>query len=120
MKLAALPAPTADRLAKVCGLLASSHDGERAAAAAKASEMLRAAGWSWRDLVERGAKPAPPAAAQHQPCGDHRARAARLLAGARTLDRWERDFLASIGRRAAPLTEKQEAVLARLERDRAA
>ncbi len=116
----ALPPPAVDRLAKVCGLLASNHDGERAAAAARASEMLRAAGWSWRDLVERGTRPAPPAPAQHRPCGDHRARALRLLSRARTLDRWEQDFLQSIAKRAAPLTPKQAAMLARLERDRTA
>ncbi len=38
------------RFRKVCGLLSSQHDGERAAAASKATEMLRAAGRSWADV----------------------------------------------------------------------
>ena len=38
------------RFRKVCGLLASSHDGERAAAALKATAMLRAAGMSWAQV----------------------------------------------------------------------
>ena len=42
-----------DLLAKVCGLLGSDHDGERSAAAYRASQMLRAAGLTWRELVER-------------------------------------------------------------------
>lgn len=36
-----------ERFRKVCGLLGSEHDGERAAAAVKATEMLKAAGKSW-------------------------------------------------------------------------
>jgi hypothetical protein len=39
-----------DRFRKVVGLLASDHDGERAAAALKATAMLRAAGRSWADI----------------------------------------------------------------------
>ena len=39
-----------DRLRKVCGLLGSEHDGERAAAALRATAMLRDAGRSWADI----------------------------------------------------------------------
>ncbi len=38
------------RFRKIAGLLASEHDGERAAAALKATAMLRAAGRSWADV----------------------------------------------------------------------
>jgi hypothetical protein len=40
-----------DRFRKICGLLASGHDGERAAAAKKASEFLAMKGLSWSDVV---------------------------------------------------------------------
>ena len=47
------------KLCKVLGLLTSSHEGERAAAALKASEMLRAAGLSWSELLTPNGKAAP-------------------------------------------------------------
>jgi hypothetical protein len=46
-----LDATTADKLAKVCGLFGSDHDGERATAAAKANEIVRERGLSWSDLI---------------------------------------------------------------------
>lgn len=46
-----------ERLAKVAGLLASDHDGERSAAAYRATLILRESGWTWRELVERAAAP---------------------------------------------------------------
>jgi hypothetical protein len=36
-----------DRLAKICGLFGSDHDGERAAAAARADRIVRDAGLTW-------------------------------------------------------------------------
>jgi hypothetical protein len=49
---------SAERLAKICGLFGSAHDGERAAAAAKADALVRAAGLSWSDVI--AAPPDPP------------------------------------------------------------
>lgn len=43
--------PALVRFRKVLGLLGSAHDGERAAAALKATAMLRDAGKSWGDVV---------------------------------------------------------------------
>jgi len=42
-----------DRFAKVCGLMTSNFDGERSAAAERATQMLRAAGLTWSDVVDR-------------------------------------------------------------------
>jgi len=42
---------TANRLSKICGLFSSSHDGERATAAAKANDIVRERGLSWSDLI---------------------------------------------------------------------
>jgi hypothetical protein len=40
-----------DRLGKLCGLLGSAHDGERAAAALKADQLLRQHGLRWTDVI---------------------------------------------------------------------
>jgi hypothetical protein len=41
-----------DLLAKILGLLGSDHAGERAAAGLKAHELVRAAGLTWRDVLD--------------------------------------------------------------------
>ena len=41
----------ADRLAKLCGMFVSDHDGERAAAAAMADALVREHGLTWRDVI---------------------------------------------------------------------
>lgn len=46
-----MDARTLDRFRKVCGLLSSEHVGERAAAALRATEMLRSAGLSWSEVT---------------------------------------------------------------------
>lgn len=50
------------RLAKFCGMLGSEHDGERASAAAMATNLLRGAGMTWAQLVEAAGRSlaAPP------------------------------------------------------------
>lgn len=40
------------RFMKLCAMLASPNDGERASAAAKASEMLKAANLTWHDVIK--------------------------------------------------------------------
>ncbi len=40
------------RFVKLCAMLGSPSDGERASAAAKASEMLKAANLSWNDVIK--------------------------------------------------------------------
>lgn len=44
------------KLARICGLLGSSHHGERAVAAVKASEILRANGLTWDEFVLKAFK----------------------------------------------------------------
>lgn len=43
-----------DRFRKLCGMLGSEHDGERAAAALKATELLKASGKTWADVAVNG------------------------------------------------------------------
>src|SRR5919107_2785919 len=39
------------KLARICGMFGSAHDGERAAAAALADRLIRDAGLSWGDVI---------------------------------------------------------------------
>jgi hypothetical protein len=50
-----------ERLVKLLGMLGSDHDGERAAAAAKASELVRAHGLTWLDVI-----PTAPTSYRHE------------------------------------------------------
>jgi hypothetical protein len=85
-----------DKLAKVCGLFSSAHEGERASAAALADKMVRASGLTWADLI------APRFPVEQQ--------IGVALAGRDALSRWERGFLYSInGKRT--LTPKQRDLL---------
>ena len=60
-----------EKFSKVCGLLSSNHDGERAAAALKATAMINDAGLTWEHVARKGAtrpQPAPaPAPARPEP-----------------------------------------------------
>ena len=49
-----------DRLSKLAGMLGSSHDGERAAAAMMATKLLEGVGVSWADLVASVPVKSPP------------------------------------------------------------
>lgn len=92
---------TADKLAKVCALFGSDHDGERANAAAQAHRLLRASGLSWFDVLQN-------------PQGIPKTNLGKIrFAMARTdmLTFWERGFLLSIRHKADRLSEKQLALL---------
>jgi hypothetical protein len=57
----ALPIEIRERVSKLMLLLSSSHDGERAAAAAAIGRALQGAGCDWHDLVSAVTTPASPA-----------------------------------------------------------
>jgi hypothetical protein len=97
------------RLAAILGRLGSQHDGERAAAGLLASRFMRDHGLTWPDLLAAPAPATPP-----PPPADWRRRAAWCAERAELLSGWEADFLANLGARAAPPTEKQARVLDRL------
>jgi hypothetical protein len=48
---AALDQPTAERLAKLLGMCGSAHAGERAAAAAKADQLVRSLNLTWHEVI---------------------------------------------------------------------
>jgi hypothetical protein len=102
--VALLPTDGACNLAKVCGMLGSEHAGERAAAALKADQMVRGAGFTWRQIIMPKALPATDAkirfCLQHAEwcCSD-----------------WDYEFLHSLaGRHRDELSENQEAILDRI------
>jgi hypothetical protein len=100
---AILDPQTADRLAKLLGLLGSAHDGERAAAGAKADALVRERGLTWRQVIvpQNGSGTA-----------DHALW--KFVASNRDLlTDWERDFIRCIGGRKS-LSEKQWALLEQL------
>jgi hypothetical protein len=51
MRATDLSAVAADRLVKLLGMLGSHHDGERAAAALKADQLVRQHGLTWHDVI---------------------------------------------------------------------
>src|SRR4051794_14311587 len=56
----ASPAHTRDLLVKLCGLLGSDFEGERAAAALKITAVLQHARWRWDDILRQPGVPEAP------------------------------------------------------------
>ena len=98
VSMTALDPHAANKLAKLCGLFGSDHDGERAAAAAKADQLIRSHGLRWADVI------APPVPTETTD------RIRFALGHIDLLSRWEHGFLLGI-RRKQTLTEKQILVL---------
>ena len=107
------------RLALVVALFASPHAGERIAALEAAGRLLAAGGVSWRDLIERAAKPTTTTDDDEdlgEPIGPHRVVAADLLRRfSGRLTPWERTFLGGL-RAFHKLTPKQRGVLDNIRR----
>jgi hypothetical protein len=92
---------TADRLAKLCGMLGSAHAGQRAAAAEMADKLVRARGLTWPQILS-------PRLMQSTD-----ELVGLVLANLGALTQWERGFVYSINGR-QNLSEKQLALLERL------
>jgi hypothetical protein len=105
------------KLAKITGLLGSDFDGERAAAAAAATRILKDYGLSWSDLVHGGAavvQKSVPAYCATIP----QEVARRILSGQRhLLSPWETEFTENLAQWRGRATIKQIARLRRLEAD---
>lgn len=88
-----LDSKTADRLGKVLNLLASDHDGERAAAGWQANAIISRAGLTWAALIEaaiqKRERQMPEMGTWRQTCRD-------CLARGDDLRPWERRFLADL------------------------
>ena len=120
-----VPAALVDKLAKVAGLLGSDHDGERSAAAYRATVLIREAGLTWAEVI-RAAGPRVVEREPEQPrSGGAQWYSQALACAARPgrLTPWERSFLDSLlagGPYRSPLSPKQEAALNRIWRKAAA
>lgn len=109
----ALNPETRAKLAKIAGLLASDHPGERDNAALVATRLLRGAGATWEELIlsHPGAALPPPRAPSS---ADHRAWAAWALSRTDILTAWEEGFLRSIQHWRGGLTGKQAPIYRRI------
>ena len=118
--IAPLPADAIIRLAKLLGMLGSDHVGERAAAGLKATELLRAHGRTWADLIQQFNDPAPRHPKPHTTPSSWRVKAECCLdlhdqgIISPSLTTWEYGFLNDILERGYGLSEKQEAILDRI------
>jgi hypothetical protein len=110
----ALAPQTADRLAKICGLLGSAHDGERASAALKADALVRAAGLTWADVINvpPPAADAPRIRAWRSTSTDWQKMAAFCHQRRHQLSSWDRDFVRSMLNWQGEPSEKQQDCLA--------
>jgi hypothetical protein len=113
----ALSAPALDRFVKLCGLLTSEHDGERATAARMASDLLRRHKLTWADVLRPGREQAGAARA---PCGAAAGPWKALATLAEFAVRrpalftaWERQFIATLLDRRT-ISERQREILAEL------
>lgn len=92
----------ADRLAKLCGMFGSDHDGERASAAAMADKLVRALGLTWSEIIT--SRPQITATAIEEQIDF------ALFNGDEVLNAWEEGFLRGIRGREY-FTQKQLAKL---------
>ena len=95
-----------ERLVQLCGMFGSSHDGERANAAALADRLVRQVGLTWAYVIVP-----PPAEWQHM--------ALVCRAHAHVLKEREREFIDDMARLRKPPSDKQlawlESLYARLQ-----
>jgi hypothetical protein len=113
---ATLPAVERGKLVKICGMLGSDHDGERASAAKLADDMLRALGLTWDAVIAPKTLSAP-----HPAENPFRAKAeaertawrtkAAVVATSSRVTAWERDFAKDLLDWTAALSERQQACL---------
>ena len=102
---ATLPSSTATTLVKLLGMLGSDHAGERAAAALKADQLVRANGLTWPDLIR-----VPQHSSEHQ-MRDWREMRDYCAAHFYSLRERERDFIDDLADWRGRLSEKQQAWL---------
>jgi hypothetical protein len=107
-----------DRFARICGMLGSDSSGERAAAAMKATEFLRAKKLTWDDFIRR----CPAAAPRRKPHWSEGPRTdAEWLKALQSecwgyMTEWEQGFVDSILKRNRwPLSAKQREIVVRMK-----
>lgn len=94
------------KLALICGMFGSQHDGERAAAASKAHDVVQELGVTWDQILVFPADKAEMA--------EVRRKARTLLKHADLFSDFEIKFLKNLKRYTRPLSQKQRDLLAQL------
>jgi hypothetical protein len=113
--MTALDLATADRLAKLLGMLGSNSDGERAAAGRLADQLLRARGLTWKQVISvmsSSMSTTTPARSAWTPNAASSPTAKELIEhalahGDGIHSAWECEFLRSIRDWPSSLTERQ-------------
>jgi hypothetical protein len=106
----ALIAPhTINSLVRLLGMLGSHHDGERAAAAKMAHELVHSLNLTWADVIRLERVPSK---SSQQDLADEQFNL--LRANLHRLTNWEQDFVCSADRYRHRLTAKQKTVVERL------
>ena len=90
-----VPAALVDKLAKVAGLLGSDHDGERSAAAFRATTLIREAGLTWRQLIEAAGPRATDARSNCDALPGWRQQLQVIVDRSKDLTAWEAGFVRS-------------------------
>jgi len=110
--LCRLDAATAERLAKLCGMFGSHHDGERSSAAALADKLVRSLGLTWQDIIRPANDAGPePALRWEEPCTVEEALECALYYQ-EALTTWEVGFVRDLRRkRTRKLSDKQNDIL---------
>src|SRR4051794_19698248 len=100
------------RLARICGLFGSDHDGEALAAARQAEKIRQKVGLTWEELlvpsIRQRAKDPPP-----EELADWRWACHFCLERSQWLRRWELEFVATVARYTKPPSAKQLTILQR-------
>jgi hypothetical protein len=107
------------RLARVCGLFGSDHDGEALAAARQAEKIRKKVGLSWEELLVpstrgHGSTRQRPGDPPPEDLTDWRWACHFCLERYHSLTSWELDFVATVARYTKPPSAKQMIVLRRL------
>jgi hypothetical protein len=120
------------KLSKLCGMLSSDYDAERAIAAQRATALLRDAGMTWEELVTMAFEAKEPQRQSYNP-GPQKTRrsewsglnvrsvCAQLHNISQKLTNWEKNFLVSIDDQIAKYggcTEKQWNVLRKIAKEK--
>ena len=104
-----MDARTVDRLGALAGMLGSAHPGEQAAAATKATPLLRQHGLTWRQVIDfafgRGVDE------QENDPPDWEEQLEACAAQLSSLTEWERQFVGQLLRWGKRPSEKQLAIL---------
>jgi hypothetical protein len=101
------------RLARVCGLFGSEHDGETLAAARQAEKIRQKLGLTWEELLVRSSRQRP-ADPPPEELTDWRWACHFCLERYWLLTSWELDFVATVARYTKPPSTKQLIILQRL------